>query len=333
MPESRIVENLVTQAYGAFALLAGMELDLFTPLASGPLTAAEMADILTRDGTPADPGRLHRLCRVLVGFGLLQAETSGRFALTDEAAKTLVKGLPGYRGNAASAYSEGWRACLETATSIRQHTPAAHLDFADGSPDRTLAVLRGLAPQAVAGGKALLKHLDFTGIYRMIDIAGGSGALSVTVRTAHPHIVATIVELPEVAEQTRLLLDEQPGGGEVTVIGGDAVAGPLPGGFDLAVMRCFLQLFGPVQIAAALATAHKALAPAGQLAIIGYCLTDDERGPALALGADLLFLNYYDAGAAYRLGEYRVWLKEAGFSDPRLTLLGGGMSLLTAKRL
>lgn len=333
MTESRIVETLVTQAYGAFALLAGMELDVFTPLAHGPLTAAEIADQLARDGTPADANRLHRLCRALAGYGLLQTEGGGRFALTEEAARTLVKGVPGYRGTAASAYAEGWRACLETSASIRNRAPAAHLDFADGSPERTQAVLRGLAPQAVAGGKALLKYLDFSGIHRMIDIAGGSGALTITVRAAHPQIAATIVELPEVAAQTRLLLDEHPGGEAVTVIGGDAVAGPLPGGFDLAVMRCFLQLFGPPQIKAALATAHKALVPNGQLAIIGYCLTDDERGPALALGADLLFLNYYEAGAAYRLGEYRAWLKDAGFSDPRLTLLGGGMSLLIAKRL
>lgn len=333
MTESRVVETLVTQAYGAFALLAGMELDVFTPLANGPLTAAEIADTLARDGTPADSGRLHRLCRALAGYGLLYAETGGRFALTEEAAKTLVKGVPGYRGNAASAYAEGWRACLQTSASIRTHAPAAHLDFTDGDPDRTLAVLRGLAPQAVAGGKALLKYLDFSGIRRMIDIAGGSGALSVTVRAAHPQIAATIVELPDVAGQTRLLLDEQPGGDAITVIASDAVAGPLPDGFDLAVMRCFLQLFDPAQIVTALATAHKALAPDGQLAIIGYCLTDDEHGPALALGADLLFLNYYEAGAAYRLGEYRAWLKETGFSDPRLTLLGGGMSLLTAKRL
>lgn len=332
MTESRIVETLVTHAYGAFALLAGMELDVFTPLAQGPMRADQIADALSGDG-PVDVGRLHRLCRALAGYGLLQTESGGRFALTEETAKTLVKGRPGYRGNAASAYAEGWRACLETVHSIRNHAPAAPLDFIGGNPERTLAVLRGLAPQAVAGGKALLKFLDFSGVGRMVDIAGGSGALTLTVLATHPHIAATIVELPEVAEQTRLLLDEQPGGADVTVIGGDAVAGPLPGGFDLAVMRCFLQLFGPAAIADALATAHKALVPNGQLAIIGYCLTDDEHGPALALGADLLFLNYYESGASYRPGEYRAWLKAAGFSDPRLTLLGGGMSLLTAKRL
>ncbi|WP_198148398.1 methyltransferase [Elstera litoralis] len=193
-------------------------------------------------------------------------------------------------------------------------------------------MLRGLAPQAIAGGKALLKHLDFTQINRMLDIAGGSGALSTTVCHAQPHIAAAIVELPEVAPHTRALLDEQPGGSTIEVIAGDAIAGPLPGNFDLAVMRCFLQLFGPEDIVTALRTARTALAPSGQLAIIGYCLTDDEAGPALALGADLLFLNYYAAGAAYRLADYRAWLKQAGYAEPRLALLGGGMSLLIAKR-
>ncbi len=332
MTESRTVETLVTQAYGAFALLAGMELDVFTPLSDGPLTADELAHTLG-DGAPVDAGRLHRLCRVLAGYGLLTAEAGGRFALTTEAAKTLVKGVPGYRGAAASAYAEGWRACLETSRSIRAHAPAAPLDFAEGSPERTMAVLRGLAPQAVAGGKALLKHLDFSTIRRVIDIAGGSGALAVTLRTAHPQIDATVVELPEVIEPARQLLLEQPGGDQIRLIAGDGIHGPLPTGYDLAVMRCFLQLFGPDDILKALKTAHAALANTGQLAVIGYCLTDDEHGPALALGADLLFLNYYEAGAAYRLADYRAWLTASGFGDPRLTLLGGGMSLLTAKRL
>lgn len=328
MSETRIVEKLVTQAYGAFALLAGMELDLFSPLADGPLTAAELAESLGG----LDAARLHRLCRVLVGFGLLESEAGGRFALTAEAARTLVKGRPGYRGSAAPAYAEGWRACLETAASIRTHAPAAALDFIDGDPERTLSVLRGLAPQAVAGGMALLKHLDFAQINRMLDVAGGSGALSTTICSAQPHLSATIIELPDVTPHTRALLDEQPGGDKVTVIAGDALLGPLPEGFDLAVMRCFLQLFGPTEIVAALKTARGALTPTGQLAIIGYCLTDDEAGPALALGADLLFLNYYAAGAAYRLSEYRGWLKQAGYAEPRLVLLGGGMSLLIAKQ-
>jgi ubiquinone/menaquinone biosynthesis C-methylase UbiE len=327
MKETRVVENLVTQAYGAFALLAGMELDLFSPLADGPLSALELADALGG----VDPVRLHRLCRTLAGYGLLTAEAGGRFALTAETTSTLVKGQPAYRGSAASAYAEGWRACLETSASIRNHGPAAALDFSDGDPARTVAVLRGLAPQAVAGGKALLKHLDFSGIHRVLDIAGGSGALSATICEAHAHLTATIVELPDVAPHTRTLLDEQPGGAKIELIAGDAILGPLPGGFDLAVMRCFLQLFGPEQIVTALRTARTALAPNGQLAIIGYCLTDDEAGPALALGADLLFLNYYTAGAAYRLADYRAWLKQTGFAEPRLALLGGGMSLLIAK--
>jgi hypothetical protein len=326
MTETRLVETLATNAYGAFALLAGMELDVFSPLANGPLTAEDLASSLGG----VDAGRLHRLCRTLAGYGLLTLEGGGRFALSPEAAKTLVKGEPAYRGAAASAYAEGWRACLETSTSIRNHAPAALLNFSDGNPARTLAILRGLAPQAIAGGRALLKHVDFSHVHRLLDIAGGSGALTATVRQAHPQIAASIVELPDVAPHTRVLLDEQPGGAGVTVIAGDAIAGPLPGGFDLAVMRCFLQLFGPEQILAALRTARTALAPEGQLAIIGYCLTDDEAGPVLALGADLLFLNYYDAGAAYRLADYRAWLKQTGYGAPRVALLGGGMSLLIA---
>ena len=46
----RAIEALAQAAYPSFALLAGMELDLFTPLKDGPLDAAAVA---TAAGTDA----------------------------------------------------------------------------------------------------------------------------------------------------------------------------------------------------------------------------------------------------------------------------------------
>ena len=70
----------------ALAMLAGMELDPFTPLKDGPLTTKEIA---SATGTKEE--RLRLLLWSLVAAGLL-TEKEGRFANTDEANHFLVKG-------------------------------------------------------------------------------------------------------------------------------------------------------------------------------------------------------------------------------------------------
>jgi 2-hydroxy-4-(methylsulfanyl)butanoate S-methyltransferase len=40
------MQQLASAVYPSFAMLAGMQLDVFTPLNDGPLTAAQLADVL-----------------------------------------------------------------------------------------------------------------------------------------------------------------------------------------------------------------------------------------------------------------------------------------------
>ena len=63
------------------AMLAGMQLELFTPLQYGPLTAAELAEALG-----VGPERLRLLLFALVAAGLL-SEDDEHFANTAEAQK------------------------------------------------------------------------------------------------------------------------------------------------------------------------------------------------------------------------------------------------------
>jgi DNA-binding IclR family transcriptional regulator len=75
----KLIETLADAVYPSFAMLAGMELDLFTPLGNGPLSAAEVA---TAAGT--DQSKTAELLHALVAAGLLTCE-AGRFSNTPEA--------------------------------------------------------------------------------------------------------------------------------------------------------------------------------------------------------------------------------------------------------
>jgi hypothetical protein len=84
-PKPETINKLRFTVDARFAMLAGMQLDLFTPLKAGPMTAEELAAALG-----VSPGRLRLLLYVLVAAELL-TEQDGRFSNTDEANGYLVK--------------------------------------------------------------------------------------------------------------------------------------------------------------------------------------------------------------------------------------------------
>jgi len=45
-PQPSTIQKLATAVYPAFAILAGMQLDVFTPLKDGPMSADQLADAL-----------------------------------------------------------------------------------------------------------------------------------------------------------------------------------------------------------------------------------------------------------------------------------------------
>ena len=50
-----IIDNLTSGVYPAFAMLAGMQLDLFTPLGDGPMGAEQLADSIGVEPAKLEP--------------------------------------------------------------------------------------------------------------------------------------------------------------------------------------------------------------------------------------------------------------------------------------
>ncbi|MFP6634693.1 MAG: methyltransferase dimerization domain-containing protein, partial [Dehalococcoidia bacterium] len=88
MPET--IENLGAAVFPSFAMLAGMQLELFTLLSNGPMDVGELAQTLDVGST-----KLEHLLYSLVDSGLLIVEGQ-RFSNTAEADHYLVRGKATY---------------------------------------------------------------------------------------------------------------------------------------------------------------------------------------------------------------------------------------------
>jgi len=102
IPRPEIINNLRNAADAAFAMLAGMQLDVFTPLKDGPRSAEDIARAI---GVGA--ARLRLLLYPLVAARLL-TEENGYFSNSPEANRFLVKGRPDYKGDWHAIFLNRW---------------------------------------------------------------------------------------------------------------------------------------------------------------------------------------------------------------------------------
>jgi SAM-dependent methyltransferase len=320
------IQHLASAVYPSFAMLAGMQLDVFTPLNNGPLTAVQLADTLS-----VHAEKLSRLLYALVTANLLTVE-GDRFANTPEAQQFLVKGQPTYLGGRHEHFSEVWENLLHTAESMRTGAPQCKKDFAATSPEDQMHFFRGLHPGTMANGRALAARYDFSSSTTLADVGGGSGGMALALTEAYPQLRATVIDLPTVTPITQRFIAEAGATDRVQAVAADVVHAPVPGTYDVAVLRALLQVLSPEDAIQALSHIGAALNPGGRLYIVGRILDDTRLSPVDTVGFNLVFLNIFDAGRAYTESEHRTWLTALGFAEIERVPLPEGVSIITARK-
>ena len=323
----RRINQLRSEADAAFAMLAGMQLDLFTPLKNGPMTAEQIAAAIGVAST-----RLRLLLYCLVAAELL-VERDGKFSNSSEANQFLVKGSPAYIGNKHASLAHRWSTSLKTAESIRQGGPQAKLDFSNSPPEEVEKFLRSINANTVPAALAVLEKYDFSSVKKLMDVGSGGAGLAITITNAHPQIKATAIDLPQVAPIARKIVSEQGMNDRIDVVAANVVTDALPRGHDVAVLRGLLQVLSSEDARLAVKNIGAALNQDGKIFIIGQILDDSRTSPADAVGFNLAFINSYEAGESYTEAEHREWLSEAGFVDvERADFLLDGSGLMTARK-
>ncbi len=322
-----IITRLSDSVYSSFAMLAGTQLDLFTPLEDGPLSAEEIADTLGVQAT-----KLRPLLYALVVAGLLNVD-DGLFANTPEADGYLVRGKPSYLGGGHELELMLWEATLKTAATISAGAPQAKVDYFSMSEEELGALLRGTHTGATAVARNLMAHHDFSTFSSLLDVGGGSGGLAIALAESHPLLQATVVDLASVTPFTKRFVEEANAVDRVQIVTADVVRDALSGSFDVAVASKLTQVLSPDEVRAALRNIANVLEPGGVIHLYTQVLDDSRLSPEEAVSFNLVFLNIYDHGQAYTEQEYRNWLAEAGFVDfERVPLPSNPNSILTARK-
>ena len=314
--------------YPSFAMLAGMQLDVFSPLNGHPMNAESLAKLLDVKATKLSP-----LLYALVTAGLLTVE-DGIFSNTQEADTFLVRDRPEYMGGLNRFYNSLWHASLNTAESIRTDKPQAKFDWSTLPKGELIKYFRGQYPGSLKAGRQIASRIDFAKFRRLLDAGGGTGGLSIGICEAYPNIVGTVIDLPSVAVISDHFISKAGMSDRITTKSLDLIDTAPDGTYDVAVLRATIQVMPPKHAIRVLKNISKVMEPGGYIYIIGCILDNTHLSPPASIAFSLVFLNVYDEGGAYTEKQHYDWLIEAGFTDVSIEhkVMSDGLGIVAARK-
>ncbi len=323
------LEDLATGYWFSEVLFTAVEAGLFTLLAGGGMRAAEIAAALG-----FDPAGTERFLNALCALGLLGRD-GDVFFNTRLSGTYLVRGRERYQGNSIlwrKYLRESWRGlreCLEAGGRVAYPPPEE-----PGESMRRRVEMYIRAMDDVAGTKVREILPVFEGVFgtgRILDVGAGSGAVAAGFLQCFPGLTATLVDLPEVLEFAKGMMEERGLGGRFTCHPANLLEpDALPEGpFELVILSNIVHAYSEREITLLLSRA------AGCLGAGGYLLVHDffpEHRPEKAALLDLnMLINTYN-GRVLSAGWVREQLEARGLCCTELVPLRTDTALVIAAR-
>ncbi|MCR9219599.1 MAG: acetylserotonin O-methyltransferase [Alphaproteobacteria bacterium] len=309
-------EDLSAIAFGFMAskaLFAGLHVDVFSLLADGPKTAEELAKAA---GIPAN--RMVTLTTALASIGLLEYG-EGLTLKNAPAAEAFL--------SRASKYDFGdylrYQIDQQMYPFLLQLNAVMHGDLADGAissyqhwmADEEQASVYSESQHAgsLGPGRTLARMVDLSGAETLLDVGGGTGAMTISLCRAYPDLQATIIDFPNVAEIGWRFISEAGLVDRVRYIPGNAVEAEWPGRQDAILMSYLMSGVPGPAVAQLLDKAFAALKPGGRLMVHDFMVDENRRGPALAALWQLQHMAFTPDAHSLSVGWLTEAAKAAGF--------------------
>jgi predicted O-methyltransferase YrrM len=174
-------------------------------------------------------------------------------------------------------------------------------------------------------GDRLAAVVDLSRVTRIMDVGGGSGAVSIALCRAFPDLEAVVVDQPPVVAKAAEHIAAAGVGQRITTWPANIFEDALPPGCDVAVLANVLHDFSPDRAREILDRVVAALPRGGRVVILEIVPDDERRSPPLAVAFSVAMIVNTAGGDAHTIPEYRSWLDDAGLGDVVVTPIEGRM--------
>ena len=291
-------------------LFTFVELEIPKILSEKQLNAEELAGKLE-----IDPLAMERFLNACVVLGLLEKENKKyrNASLTDY---FLVKGNEFYLGGQINRYQNRsyplWADLTEKLKSWKQGANKSEKPDEEDQGADSMAEQHNLA---LLHGYALGKAFDFSKYKRLLDVGGGTGAMSIGLCETYPKLEAIVFDLPEITKKADEFIARSNLKNKIQTIGGDIIEDELPENFDVALLANLLSVFDAETNKKLLARIYEKLPENGACIISGWILDESRLNPEISVLFCLEDICWKSPDVEKNFGVYKNWLEAAGFRE------------------
>jgi len=305
--------QLMTAFQHSAAFKTAVELELFTKIAEGNKTAADIAT-----ATNASERGIRILSDTLTILGLL-TKSGDEYSLTADSAFFLDKKSPAYMGSAVEflmgptqmrGYTDLTGAVRQGGTTVKD----------DGSVDPEspmwVTFARAMAPLMFPSGEAIASNLGIPNDQpiKVLDIAAGHGMFGILVAKAYPNAQIHAVDWPNVLTVATENAEKFGVTDRHHLIPGSAFDVDLGTDYDVVLVTNFLHHFDAETNTTFMRKVNAALKPDGKAITLEFIPNDDRISPPAEALFPLVMLAATPAGDAYTLAELKKMFEDAGFT-------------------
>jgi O-methyltransferase domain/Dimerisation domain len=312
---------LMQMLFGALmqqSICVAAKLGIADLLAKRPQTAAELAST-----TETHEPSLYRILRTLASAGIFAENADRKFELTP-IAQLLRSDAPNSMRDFAIMFGEEWmwQAWGALMHSVRTGEVAhvkvqgmGSFEFFEKNKEAGEIFNRAMTSNTLRVIPAIVEAYDFSGIGKLVDIAGGHGLLLAGILKAHPRMQGVLFDMRYVIEGAGKLLEKEGVSSRVELASGDFFES-VPPGADAYTMKHIIHDWDDEHSIKILQNIRMAINKNGKVLIVEMVVPEGNE-PSASKFLDIQML-VMETGRERTKDEYRRLLEASGFRLTRI---------------
>lgn len=321
--------------YGVSAaanIILAQKCGLFDFLATQPQPLTAISSTLG-----VDLDQAQTIVRTLSALGLISESSQSLYLLAPVSQRFLYKKSPLYYGGVVDliAAPVNVTTAEDLEESVRENMPIISKRgniWNEYMDDGEAALFFGnyMFQTSHLPGNAIADRIDFSRSQHLLDVAGGSGAIAISILKNNPHLRATVTDIgPPMLDIAKQKAAEFGVADRLEVIVGDMFTDAFPTGADVIVVSQIIHDWPDHKNKALLRRIYDYLPEGGRVLIHERLLNDERDGPRVTVQQNL-FMLLWTEGRQYTQREIETMLSEAGFQSVTVLPTAAGFSVIEA---